>query len=54
METLSTQGRAEIVKYVTDGGKLLAVGDGVATACGGEGVWDSTKAVARERVRMQK
>jgi biotin--protein ligase len=37
MEALNTQGRVEIVKYVTDGGKLLAVGDGVATACGGEG-----------------
>jgi len=36
-EALGTQGRAEIVKYVRDGGKLLAVGDGVASACGGEG-----------------
>jgi biotin--protein ligase len=36
-EALGTQGRAEIVKYVRDGGKLLAVGDGVAPACGGEG-----------------
>lgn len=25
------------MKYVRDGGKLLAVGDGVAPACGGEG-----------------
>lgn len=25
------------MKYVRDGGKLLAVGDGVASACGGEG-----------------
>jgi biotin--protein ligase len=36
-EALGTQGRAKIVKYVTGGGKLLAVGDGVAPACGAEG-----------------
>jgi biotin--protein ligase len=36
-EALGTQGRAEIVKYVKNGGKLLAVGDGVAPACGGKG-----------------
>jgi hypothetical protein len=32
-EALGTQSRAEIVKYVRDGGKLLAVDDGVAPAC---------------------
>ncbi|KAE9378399.1 class II aaRS and biotin synthetase [Stipitochalara longipes BDJ] len=35
-EALGTQGRADIVKYVKDGGKLLAIGDGVEPACGGE------------------
>lgn len=36
-EALGTQGRAKIVKYVRDGGKLLAVGNGISPACGGEG-----------------
>jgi biotin--protein ligase len=36
-EALGTHGRAEVVKYVKNGGKLLAIGDGVAPACGGEG-----------------
>jgi biotin---protein ligase len=36
-EALGTQGRAEILKYVKNGGKLLTVGDGVAPACGGKG-----------------
>ena len=36
-EALGTHGRAEVVKYVKNGGKLLAIGDGVAAACGGEG-----------------
>jgi biotin--protein ligase len=36
-EALGIQGRAKIVKYVTGGGKLLAVGDGVASAYRAEG-----------------
>jgi biotin--protein ligase len=36
-ESLGTQGRAKIMKYVRDGGKLLAVADGISPACGGEG-----------------
>jgi hypothetical protein len=30
------------VKYVTDGGKLLAVGDGLPQQAEEKGVWDST------------
>jgi biotin--protein ligase len=36
-EALGAHGKAEVVKYVKNGGKLLAVGNGVALACEGEG-----------------
>jgi hypothetical protein len=37
MGALGTQGRAEIVKHVTDRGKLLAVSNRVTPTCEGEG-----------------
>jgi biotin--protein ligase len=55
-EALGTQGRAGIVKYVRDGGKFLAVGDGIAPACGGEenlgfykGGWTREKENTKEK-----
>ena len=55
-EALGTNGRAEVVKYVKNGGKLLAIGDGVAAACGGErglglykGGWTEGSEVVKEK-----
>ncbi|KAN0095161.1 class II aaRS and biotin synthetase [Hyaloscypha variabilis] len=55
-EALGTNGRAEVVKYVKNGGKLLAIGDGVAAACRGEwglgfykGGWTGGSGVGEEK-----
>ncbi len=53
-EALGTHGRAEVVKYVKNGGKLLAISMGLHQHVEEKGVLDFTKAIGQRGVSLEK